>query len=711
MKKSICILMCMLVSLIVSAQTQQGYVKTKGRLGSNGTNIKGQPIAGVLVQAKGHNAVVSNQSGKFSMHLKGEKYGLLKIQKEGYILMDPDMLSRQYTQSKDPLLIVMENQAQLAAERKSIERQIKSNLYTQLNRRNDEIKLLREQNKISEDKYLELQLQLNSAQEDNERIIKEMVDAYACIDFDQIDELQRQVSHLILNGDLTEAEALINSKGDIRSRVELQLERGKILAEQQKKLKKAEVVFKKDNDDIAQLCYSKYLMFKMQYQNDSAAFYLEQRAELDSTNVMWQLDAGAFLCDYKTDMEGAMEFFKRALRNAKDSADYRSIYNNMGSLCHETGHYVEAIDYFEKALSLFSEREKNNDKLIPLIYANISASYKNNNDIETAEEYAVKALGLSLELFGEQHDITGDCYNQLGRLYDIKEKHTKAKECYQKAISIFENLPNEKELELSICYNNLAGACKELKEYTSAKEYYLMALEKRKKIMGENNPRLATMYNNLGVFFLGLRDYDEALIYYNKSIELWSKSKALRHNLITAYGNLGFIYRLWGNKVKALEMFKKGEEITEEYYKRGDRDAMLFLPYIQICLSELADTSEEYKNQYMHFMDDKAVIAYVVTGKDTPAERMGLAGEYYMVEYCGWNIYSSLNVFTLSEEMTDKPKDVVLIKDDVAFPLHFENAMGAEFKLFYVTPEEKQHIQSIYDKWKKQQKNYFGIKK
>lgn len=49
--------------MLASAQTQQGYVKTKGRMGSNGTVIPGTRLPGAMVTVRGGNAVVSGNKG------------------------------------------------------------------------------------------------------------------------------------------------------------------------------------------------------------------------------------------------------------------------------------------------------------------------------------------------------------------------------------------------------------------------------------------------------------------------------------------------------------------------------------------------------------------------------------------------------------------------------------------------------------------------
>ena len=46
-KRALSLLVISCLSLAICAQTQQGYVKTKGRLASNGTVISGTRISGV----------------------------------------------------------------------------------------------------------------------------------------------------------------------------------------------------------------------------------------------------------------------------------------------------------------------------------------------------------------------------------------------------------------------------------------------------------------------------------------------------------------------------------------------------------------------------------------------------------------------------------------------------------------------------------------
>ena len=107
MKRMVCLISMALIPLMLLAQYQQGYVKTKGRLGSNGTVIAGSRLSGATVQVKGSNAVVSGSNGTFTLVITGNSYYLQSVQKQGYVMADPDILSRQYAYSPNPMVLVM----------------------------------------------------------------------------------------------------------------------------------------------------------------------------------------------------------------------------------------------------------------------------------------------------------------------------------------------------------------------------------------------------------------------------------------------------------------------------------------------------------------------------------------------------------------------------------------------------------------------------
>ena len=219
MKKLICIWAVFLLAATAFAQTQQGFVKTKGRM-VNGQHIPGQGLNGATVSIKGCTPVLVNSNdGSFSFPIPAQTFMVQQVQKKGYELVDADALKKSYTYSANPICLVMETPEQQTQDQLDSERKIRRTLQRQLQQREDELEALKEAHGITLEEYQKALQQLYADQENNEKLIAEMAKQYAQMDYDQMDELNQRISDAILNGRLTEADSLLRSKGNLKSRV------------------------------------------------------------------------------------------------------------------------------------------------------------------------------------------------------------------------------------------------------------------------------------------------------------------------------------------------------------------------------------------------------------------------------------------------------------------------------------------------------------
>ena len=219
MKRLLWISLCLLLTLCASAQTQQGYAKTKGRKGSDGAVVPGQRIVGATVQVKGRNAVVTQANGVFSFPIPASRFFIQSVKKQGYVITDPEMLTKQYAYSTNPLILVLETIEQKTDDKLAAERKIRRTLQRQLQKREDEIEALKEENKLTREQYQNALQQLYAEQETNEKLISEMAERHSEIDYDLMDEFNTRISDCILEGRLAEADSLLRSKGDIKDRI------------------------------------------------------------------------------------------------------------------------------------------------------------------------------------------------------------------------------------------------------------------------------------------------------------------------------------------------------------------------------------------------------------------------------------------------------------------------------------------------------------
>lgn len=290
MRRFVALTVCLWAALAVVAQTQQGFVKTKGRM-VNGQHVAGQGLPGAMVTILGRSAVVTKNDGTFSFPITTNTFTVQSVQKNGYQLVDDDLCHRSFRPSANPIYVVMDTPSQIQADQLEAQRKIRRTLQQQLQRREDEIEALQ----VSLEEKQRMLDKLYKEQEGNEHLIAQMAKRYAELDYDQLDETNRRISDFIMNGELTCADSLLRTKGDIRQRVEELKHHEQANEQVRKDLEKSEALARQRREDLIRDCYSHYEISKMEGQYDSAAYYICLRADLDTLNVKYQIEAGDYL--------------------------------------------------------------------------------------------------------------------------------------------------------------------------------------------------------------------------------------------------------------------------------------------------------------------------------------------------------------------------------------------------------------------------------
>ena len=211
-KSFIISVICLSISLSMSAQIQKGYVKTLGR-----KNKPGVALGGVSVRVKGgHNAVLSGQDGKFAMQLVGKKpgdeYRLQQVLKQGYELNDMSVVGRGLSYSdKVPLTIVMVSSKANQEEKQQIENNIYATVEKKYKKDLISLEKQKETNKITIEQYRKQIQELQDNFEKTQGLIEGLAEHYAHVDYDFLDEKECEINSCIENGELERANALIHS--------------------------------------------------------------------------------------------------------------------------------------------------------------------------------------------------------------------------------------------------------------------------------------------------------------------------------------------------------------------------------------------------------------------------------------------------------------------------------------------------------------------
>ena len=544
------------IILSVNAQTQQGYVKTRGRL-VNGQVIAGQRLSGVTVQVKGRNAVVSKANGTFSFPVHTNRFVVQSVKKQGYVLVDPEVTARQYSYSSDPLIFVLETPSQQTGDKLATERKLRRTLTRQLQQREDEIERLKEQNKLTEEQYHQVLQDLYAEQEKSLNLVSQMAEHYSRIDFDQLDEFDRHVSECIIEGRLTEADSLIKSKGDLKERIATHNKHHEANVEARKHLEDSEAMEIKNREDLAQDCYNQFLIHKLQHHPDSAAYYIEQRALLDTTNVDW-------LCE-------AANYFK------------------------EAGRYERALDLY---LIAHNQRDSNMDAIILKEAAKIYASQGYDEKavqfyveaIEKYKEFSNDSIALLLNLY--------DCYSKISTTSPMASQsnyyHKKSEDLYH----IIDSLVISSET-IDLKYYKL------LKDHTSGDEkeinYYKRVLLAMEEEYGQISLEVANQYRKIGLAYglngiLG-KDFSKAHEYYEKALSIFNQIDATNPLIGDCYKELAMVYRYKRHltkedKIKVIEFSEK--YLSSYMLNYGNYHHWYYFTYL-----DLADMYSSFGNDTM----------------------------------------------------------------------------------------------------------------
>lgn len=358
MKRLPLLLSLFLLQHMAWAQSQEGYVKTLGR-----PDKKGKALSGVTIRVKGqHNPVVSGQDGTFSITMSdkknGDPYCLQQVRKNGYELNEPTLIGRQQAFSdKVPLTIVMVSPDQIETDKTRIEEKAQ-----QVAAKNYEARLALLEQQLSGHRLTEAQYQdsirdLQAKFEKYQSLIEGMAKHYAHTDYDLLDQADREINLCIENGQLERADSLIqtlfNPIEALRRNKEALEALDRQIAQAQDILTQAgndmAAVLKQQEKD-AEYLYQLHTIAAARFDFDQAQQYLDTRAELDTTHVIWQHEAALF-SHRQNQLAKAEKYYLRALEGYRALAkEVPEIYEEeLMLILSDLGYYYLELERFDMA--------------------------------------------------------------------------------------------------------------------------------------------------------------------------------------------------------------------------------------------------------------------------------------------------------------------------------------------------------------------------
>ena len=610
------------ISLHAQNPVQKGVVRTALRPDREIVYLSDVSIR----QRGGHNTVLSSSDGAFEMALPnisiGSAFYLSSVRKAGYELADNATIGKAFTYSPEvPIEIVMLDSRAKQEDIIRITNKAYARAEKEYAKKMASLEQQLQDKTLSEESYRQQLQELQTGFEKYESLISDMAERYASTDYATIDSLNAAINIAIENGDLEQADSLISTVGSldrlVRESQEAMAnarERQKIGTEIIEQASRDITDIKDNNKRLGDLLYSKYSIALTRFETDSAACYITLRAELDTTDVEWQIMAGIFMAEFKANYNLSLSLYQRALRNAKKLYDahsdiFATIYNSIGWIYNSLGQFDTALEYYQKALGIWIYCFGTLNDKVATGYNNIGTIFDTQGKYEKALEYYSKALDIRLETLDTGHPDIAVTYINIGFLYSSLGNYDKALGYYRKALQIQTSSLEHNNPQIATTYNNIGSAYQGLGEFGTALDYYKKALEIDKTIYGETHPETAIREANIGTIYFQTGNFTEAACYFFKALNIFNSvygmdhpdvatvlyyigmicanqnefEKALEYyqyvlkirintygeshpEIAATYNNIGVLYGNKGDNAKALEYYTKALEIRKNFY-------------------------------------------------------------------------------------------------------------------------------------------------
>lgn len=627
MKKLLLISLSLLVSLWSFSQTQQGIVKTRGRM-VDGEVVPGTRLAGAAITLNFGNPLVSSDQGTFSFNVPATKsYSLVSATKQGYILADPEFTRRSFSYSADnPFYVVLEDENQRQADINAATRKVRRTLMAQLDEREEEIESLKAQNKLTEKEYQDRLKQLYDNQSKSEQLVREMAERYASTDYDQLDEFNRQVQMYIEEGELQKADSLIRSKGDIEKRVAEYHEVVAANNAEREKLEQSEKSATRTYEDLSRDLLSRSEIFLQKFQQDSALYYLKLRADLDTTKIKAVMTY-ADLCKDQgnfADCEKYYHIYLRASIHTNDLPNTAEAQNCLGNLYEDIRDYANSEKYYKLSLENYEQLfQKDPDEYrdcIARLQSNLGLLCTYINEYDKSEKYYKLALANVETMFDKTPNayrrLLSGVQNNIGLMYFHIRDFANSEKYYRLSLEnteqLFSQNPKTYRADLGRIQTNLGELYLLNGDYTNSEKYYQSALESYEALFRENpdayKGELARVQGGLGCLYFYLHDYTNSEKYHKLSLENLGQlfriyPDAYRKLIANGQDNLGNVYMInrdFANAEKYLmPALENWEQLFNQYPDtyRGDlARTQLSIGSLYLNLQDYASSEKYYKS-------------------------------------------------------------------------------------------------------------------
>ncbi len=268
--------------------------------------------------------------------------------------------------------------------------------------------------------------------------------------------------------------------------------------------------------------------------------------------------------------QAAIQFYKASeqihLEKLDNPRGLAQVKNNLGLALMSLGHWLEAEQVFEQALTLF---RKLDDKVeIVRSLNNLGRLCREQGKLERALEYFQEALNRCRNLNDEYSQVS--VLNNLGALYRRQNQWAQSKKCYQSALELAWKTGDH--ASVAHIFNNLGELERLAGHFDAALEFYERSLEMGRAL--DDQSIVAVTMGNIGLVAAGKSQWTDAIEWYQQSLR---RRRILedREGQAVTLNNLGVAQEHIGFLAEALSSYKTAVALFKEVGNNIDAAAVL----------------------------------------------------------------------------------------------------------------------------------------
>jgi signal transduction histidine kinase len=230
------------------------------------------------------------------------------------------------------------------------------------------------------------------------------------------------------------------------------------------------------------------------------------------------------------------------------------------------GAYNEAIEYYQKSLSL--ALEKGDIKLSAYNLNNLGMIYTQMNNYDKALDYYTES---SLLIEQTQDSLEyAKILNNIAELNLLLDHNDKALEQHLSVLRIIEN--SDEKVFLIWVYNNIGNVYKKNNDFALALDYFNKAHDLSSKT--NNIIGLSQSLNNIGEIYILLGKYEIARYFLYNALQ-YAKQSGSSEDIIKTYQNISNYYSTMGHFKESLHYFKLFKQLNDSVLNQNKAYTML----------------------------------------------------------------------------------------------------------------------------------------